>query len=156
MMELFQYHCIDTSALISMWREHYRPKNFPSVWRLMEEHIDRGELVAPREVYEELAQGNDDLFEFVKRKQTRLFKELDEEQSKFVFEVKANFPKLSDYNKAVPDADPFVVALAMQKGWKVVTSESDKSPYKIPAACRFYRIPCLSPADFIQENRWEI
>ena len=156
MMELFQYHCIDTSALISMWREHYRPKNFPSVWRLMEQHIDRGELVAPREVYEEPAQGSDDLFEFVKRKQNRLFKELDEEQSKFVFEVKANFPKLSDYNKAVPDADPFVVALAMQKGWKVVTSESDKSPYKIPAACRFYRIPCLSPADFIQENRWEI
>jgi hypothetical protein len=155
-MELFQYHCIDTSALISMWREHYRPKNFPSVWRLMEEHIDRGELVAPREVYEELAQGNDDLFEFVKRKQNKLFKELDEEQSRFVFEIKAKFPKLSDYNKAVPDADPFVVALAMQKGWKVVTSESDKSPYKIPAACRFYRIPCLSPADFIQENRWEI
>jgi hypothetical protein len=155
-MELFQYHCIDTSALISMWREHYRPKNFPSVWRLMEQHIDRGELVAPREVYEELAQGNDDLLEFVKRKQNKLFKELDEEQSRFVFEVKAKFPKLSDYNKAVPDADPFVVALAMQKGWKVVTSESDKSPYKIPAACRFYRIPCLSPADFIQENRWEI
>jgi hypothetical protein len=122
----------------------------------MEQHIDRGELVAPREVYEELAQGNDDLLEFVKRKQNKLFKELDEEQSRFVFEVKAKFPKLSDYNKAVPDADPFVVALAMQKGWKVVTSESDKSPYKIPAACRFYRIPCLSPADFIQENRWEI
>jgi len=155
-MELFQYYCFDTSALISMWREHYRPKNFPSVWKLMEQHIERGELVAPREVYDELEQGKDDLFEFVKRQQKSLFKELDEEQARFVFEVKAKFPKLSDDHKVVPDADPFVVALAMQKGWKVVTSESDKSPHKIPAACRFFRIPCLSPADFIQENRWEI
>lgn len=156
MMELFQYYCLDTSALISMWREHYRPKNFPSVWRLMEQHIDRGELVAPREVYEELAQGKDDLFEFIKGKQNALFKELDEEQARFVFEVKAKFPRLSDDNKAVPDADPFVVALAMKKGWKVVTSESHRSPFKIPAACRFYGIVCLSPADFIQENQWEI
>lgn len=122
----------------------------------MEQHIDQGELVAPHEVYEELAQGKDDLFEFVKKKQNRLFKDLDIEQARFIFEVKARFPKLSDDNKAVPDADPFVVALAVKKGRKVVTSESQRSPFKIPAACRFYQIPCLSPADFIQENRWEI
>jgi hypothetical protein len=34
------------------------------------------------------------------------------------------FPSLIDEKKTTPDADPFVVALALSKGWKVVTSEN--------------------------------
>ena len=156
MTELFQFYCIDTSALITMWRQHYRPRNFPSVWRAIEQHIDQGELIAPREVFAELEQGNDDLFTFIKRKHDRFFKDLDTEQVGLVFEIKAKFPKLSDDNKIVPDADPFVVALARQKGWKVVTTESEKSPDKIPAVCRHYGIQHLTPADFIAEKQWKI
>lgn len=156
MKELFQFYCIDTSALVDMWRENYRPKNFPSVWRLMTQHIEQGELVAPQEVYAELEVGKDDLFQFVRKTKRTMFKDLDEEQVKLTFDIKSRFPKLSDDNKTIPDADPFVVALACQKGWKVVTAESDKSPYKMPAACRHYKIPCLSPADFIAEKNWEI
>lgn len=156
MREIFSFYCIDTSALITMWREHYRPQNFPTLWRLMERAIDEGELLAPREVYDELEQKRDDLFEFVKRKQDRLFRHLDDEQIRLTFEIKAKFPQLSDDKKTMPDADPFVVSLARQKGWKVVTSESDRSPVKIPAACTYYGIPYLSPADFIAEREWVI
>lgn len=139
-----------------MWRKDYRPQNFPTVWRLMELAIDAGELIAPREVYDELQEGQDDLLEFVKGKQSNLVKDLDEEQIKLMFEIKARFPQLSDDKKIIPDADPFVIALARQKGWKVVTSESDRSPIRIPAACKHYGIPCLSPADFIEEKKWVI
>jgi beta-phosphoglucomutase-like phosphatase (HAD superfamily) len=118
--------------------------------------IDAGELIAPREVYDELHEGQDDLLEFVKARQSKLFKDLDEEQIRLMFEIKARFPKLSDDKKVIPDADPFVIALARQKGWKVVTSESDRSSVRIPAACKHYGIPYLSPADFIAEKNWVI
>ncbi len=156
MKEIFSFYCIDTSAIVTMWREHYRPQNFPTVWRFMGLVIDEGELVAPREVYDELQEGRDGLFEFVRRKQSKFVKDLDEEQIKLMFEIKARFPQLSDDKKTIPDADPFVIALARQKGWRVVTSESDRSPIKIPAACKHYGIPYLSPADFIAEKKWVI
>ena len=141
-----------------MWRVHYRPKNFPSVWQQMSFHVKRKELIAPREVFEELRAGRDDLFDFA-RKHKEMFVELDAEQIALVLEILSVFPKLIDANKTIPDADPYVIALAKKKGWSVVTAEnksnSPKKP-KIPNVCQHYGIPCLSLPDFIADMKWKI
>ncbi|NLF39783.1 DUF4411 family protein [bacterium] len=159
MTELFAYYCFDTSALVTMWRFMYPPRNFASVWRKMETHINQGELVIPQEVYDELDAGNDDLFEFVKEHAGVMVKHLDDEQVELTFEILARFPGLVDVNRTIPEADPYVIALARQKGWNVVTSEvpsGSAAKPKIPNVCEAYRIPCLSPIQFINEMNWNI
>jgi len=159
MTELFAYYCFDTCALVTMWRHMYPPRNFPSVWQQMELHIKGGEIVIPREVYNELQVGNDDLFSFVKKQATIIVKDLDHEQVQLTFEILASFPGLVDINKSIPEADPYVIALARQKGWKIVTCEAfstSAAKPKIPNASAKYKIPCLSPLEFIGEMNWDI
>lgn len=56
----------DTSAYLSGWRHHLRPKNFPGVWALIEAALDDGRIVSPRAVYTELESKDDDVFDWVK------------------------------------------------------------------------------------------
>lgn len=159
MTELFVYYCFDTSALVTMWRFMYPPGNFASVWGQMQAHIKDGQVVVPKEVYEELRVGNDDLFEFVNEHAETMVKDLDHEQVKLTFEILGRFPRLVDANRVIPEADPYVIALARQKGWKVVTSEVPSGAAarpKIPDVCAAYGIPCLSPIQFINEMDWNI
>jgi hypothetical protein len=125
----------------------------------MEQHINNGEVVVPREVYDELKVGNDDLFGFVKSHAPTMVKELDEEQAKLTFAILAEFRGLVELNRSTPEADPYVIALAQQKGWKVVTCEtlsSSSAKPKIPNVCSKYKIPCLTPLEFIETMKWDI
>jgi hypothetical protein len=40
----------DTSAYLNGWRDHYPPKTFPSVWKLIEDAMVDQRIIAPREV----------------------------------------------------------------------------------------------------------
>jgi hypothetical protein len=125
----------------------------------MKKHILNGEIIIPREVYDELHVGNDDLYGFVKEHASVMVKDLDDEQVRLTMEILSLFPNLVDPNKSTPDADPYIVALARQKGWKVVTSEAfSNSPTKpkIPNVCAHYDILCISPIEFIAETKWDI
>ena len=159
MRELFTFYCIDTSALITMWQYHYPISVFPSLWDKIDFHIKQGEILIPSEVYEELRTGGDNLFEWIKERKARIVKELDEEQVKIVFKIEAKFPNLIDKNKTKPDADPFVIALAYQKNWKVVTTEifsQNPNKPKIPNVCEHYKITCLNIVEFFKDLNFKI
>ncbi|KPJ53507.1 MAG: hypothetical protein AMS16_05250, partial [Planctomycetes bacterium DG_58] len=117
--------------------------------------ITGGDLVAPREVLGELKRQRDELYRWAVAQ--KCFLALDEEQIAYVKDIMAKFPSLVDPNKTIPDADPFVIALALAKGWKVITTEGPggTSPRKrIPDVCRHYGINCLSLLDFFREKGW--
>ena len=69
-------YCIDTSALISAWKEQYPPDIFLSFWRNVEKLILQGTLISPDEVLRELEDGSDDLHSWAK-KQADFFVPLD-------------------------------------------------------------------------------
>jgi len=155
MGDLFPGYVIDTSALIDLWRRHYPRDIFPSLWERLEKQIGAGELIKPQEVINELEQQHDELLAWAKKR--KFAKELKGEQISWVSRVLAVFPDLVDEKKAATDADPFVVALAGAKGWKVVTSEKrgEKGKRrKIPDACDHYDIKCLSLVDFFRDKDW--
>jgi predicted nucleic acid-binding protein len=154
MSELFPGYVIDTSALIDLWRPYPRDI-FKSLWSKVTVLIADGELIAPQEVLKELEQQHDDLLRWAK-KQT-FFKELDNEQIVLLHDIVHRFPDIVDVEKTKADADPHVIALAMSKGWKVVTQEKYTKPQarkKIPDVCEHYRIPCLSLFDFFRDKGW--
>jgi hypothetical protein len=71
------------------------------------------------------------------------------------------FPDLIDSESEHEQADPWVIALAIEKAGEdplfgkksvaVVSQENKLSPKKIPAACTFFKTEHLSLKDFFQE-----
>lgn len=155
MADLFPGYVIDTNALIDLWRRRYPRDVFPTLWQKLEELAASGELVAPQEVLNELQKQHDELHVWAKRQ--RFFMDLDSEQIQHVKDILKEFPSLIDEKKTVPDADPFVIALAMAKGWKVVSSENPagtSARKRIPDVCIHYRVKCLTLLDFFRDRKW--
>lgn len=130
-------YCIDTNALIDLWRRLHPPDIFPSLWEKIEALIHDGRFIAPREVLNELEKVDDDLLKWAKKHRT-IFRDLEIDQQEHVKDRLSIFPNLVDIDKTIPDADPFVIALAMTESSTVVTSERLAGPGgkpNIPNVC---------------------
>lgn len=151
----FPGYCIDTNALIDLWRRFYPSDIFPSLWKDLEDLISENCLIAPREVLSELGKWDDELLKWAK-KHKKMFKDLDYDQMQEVTKILKDFPSLVDPNKTTPDADPFVIALAISKDWTVVTSEkpSTGGRAKIPDVCKKCNVKCISLIEFFREQKW--
>ncbi len=152
MLDLFPGYVIDTSALIDLWRGCPRDV-YPDLRPQIESLIASGDLIAPQEVLAELEVQRDELYEWAK--QQSLFVDLDDDQIRLARSILKRFPKLVDEKKTTPDADPFVVALALSRGWKVVSSEKGHgSGATIPDVCTHYEVQCLRLLDFFRDRKW--
>ena len=68
-------YCIDTSALIEAWQVDYPIENFPGFWKRMDELIEAGRLVAPKEVLRETTKRSDELHTWLNARK-QMFREL--------------------------------------------------------------------------------
>lgn len=151
-------YCIDTSALIDLHTNHYPPDIFPGLWKDIESIVKQGLLISPDEVYREARQKDDGLARWGKTHKG-MFVSLDEDQIQEVRRILKEFPGLVDPNKTIPDADPFLIALAKCRAWTVVTSEKpNNSPLrpKIPNVCKSLNVKCIRLLEFFREIKLEI
>lgn len=153
---LIRGYVIDTSALINLWRVHYSPDIFQTLWKKdLEKIIHEKLLIAPREVFNELQPRDDDLWKWA-RNHKDMFIGLDEEQVLLVRNIEKKYPELIDSKKTTAVADPFVIALAISKDWAVITSEmSNPGKPRIPDVCREYNIKCIGIMEFLREMGWK-
>lgn len=151
-------YCFDTSALIWM-KNIYIPKTFVTLWAKFGELVDKGIVISPREVLDEIAAKDDELHKWAKSKKL-MFYELDPEQIALAQDIVRSFPSLIDGNKTIPEADPFVIALARKKGALVVTQETLVFPVvkkvKIPNVCNHHGVEYIDTTEFIRRQHWEI
>jgi hypothetical protein len=159
-----QVYCIDTSSLMDLDRTYPRVR-FQRVWQNIELLIDNDLLIAPREVFYELKQGDDALFRWAKTKRN-MFKPLESEQAKAASHILSQCPALIDPMKATPQADPFLIALAQVRGITgvgslfklthvVVTQEGRNHPNKIPQVCKRLGIECLNLLGLFESEKWQ-
>jgi hypothetical protein len=153
-LRLFPGYCVDTSALIDLGRQYPRTV-FLGLWRRIESLVEKGDLVAPREALRELEQVDDEVARWAKKHRC-MFAELDAAQIQEVRKILRRFPKLTDPSKEIPDADPFVLALARANRLTVVTSEKPVGPgaQKIPNVCDTLRVPWLNLVAFFERQGW--
>lgn len=148
-------YCLDTSALVNPWRRYYPLELFPSIWDHLDECIAQGRVFASHEVQHELEQKDDELLAYAKKKDG-LFVPLDDVQQGYVTEIVNKFPLWINSESAKNSADPFVVALAKQRGLTVVTYETKAGPgsakTKIPNVCDHFAVPCLTYLGFLKET----
>jgi hypothetical protein len=154
-------YCADTSALIDL-RRRYPPKVFGALWTEVERLINRGRLIAPREVLRELQRGDDEMYKWAKTHE-RMFVDLDEEQMALVREIQGAFPRWIDHEADAPIADPFVIALARRQTLLnagdprvVVSHENPGGPgaTRIPNVCERYGIEHLQLVDLFIREGW--
>ncbi|MCX6843147.1 MAG: DUF4411 family protein [candidate division WOR-3 bacterium] len=148
-------HVIDTSALIDLHQVVYAPDVFRTLWTNLAELVDRGVLLAPREVYNEIVRGNDALVTWAKQHK-RMFCDPDGEQQSLVRDILRRFPRLVDSTKLTPAADPFVIALAEAGMHTVVCSEKSGMPGRprIPGVCKARNVRCVDSLGMFRDLKW--
>ena len=151
-------YSIDTSAILHAWRRSYPPEVFPSLWKKFDELIERGDLLATEEVLRELEKKDDEVHEWVKRRQ-HMIVPIDVRIQEVVSTILASHKKLLDTRKNRSGADPFVIALAVIRDCTVVTNEaptSSPSRPNIPDVCSALGVRSIDVLGLIREQRWVI
>ena len=109
-------YCLDTSALLFM-ADTYSADVFPEVWEELADLVTDRVVIAPREVRRELEKKDDNGALSWARAHGSLFQPLDADQASIAAQV-MNSPQLLgliDLDSELPDADPFVFALAIAR-----------------------------------------
>lgn len=162
-----EYICyvIDTSSLIEMKDKYPRDVSlFKPIWENVEKLCRNGRLIAPIEVLKEIEQGDDELKRWSKNRR-KIFIKPDESQFAKISEILNTFSFLAKSEKLGPNADPWVIALAVEKNeegqkvlfpnkYIVVTEESKTKPNKIPAVCKNYNIECVNLIELFRREGW--
>ncbi|RLI48384.1 MAG: DUF4411 domain-containing protein [Candidatus Thorarchaeota archaeon] len=151
-MILLKYS-FDTSAFIQPFRDYYPPDVFPTLWDLIGSLIERGDIIATKEVQFELQQKDDKLVTYVRRF-PGLFVELSDEVQREAHAIINHYPGWVDPYKHKNMADPFVIALARVHDLTVVSYEEEKKGrVKIPRVCKDFGVRHFTFVDFLRDAR---
>ncbi len=157
-------YCFDTSAFVMLSRTSENIIALPNeLWNHLKEMMENGEIISHEIVFEEISSGTknpDFITKWIADKKSSFLKKTDSQiidMSKIV----KQFPDLIDPEAEHEQADPWIVALAMEKCKErnlfeeydciVVSQESQKSSKKIPAVCKFFGVKHLSLKEFFDE-----
>jgi hypothetical protein len=165
-MDQLTVYCIDTSSLTHL-KYQYPQENFGSLWKACADLVAAKRLIAPRHVLRELEKidDEDELRAFAKQN-GEMFLPLDAEQTAAAAEIVNRFAGLIDTLAPIPQADPYVVALAIctsrRTGARCVVIAEEKPtaypapghPAKIPNVCQAYELQCLPLRKLISAERW--
>ena len=159
-------YVIDTNSLVEL-SNHYPSATFHSLWSRLQELVDRGKLIAPRRVYDELLEygGESEVVKWATRNQ-KMFK--DENSAEFIqllAEITNKHSNWVDVDSEKNKADPYIVALArltkantrLTTGEVVVVSEESTDPkrLKIPSVCAEYKIRCIKLLQLFETEGWK-
>lgn len=144
-------YVVDTSSWIALFRG--RPKKLnENIRARVDALIRRGLVVSPRLVYDELSARNDELLSWISDRQ-EIFRDADTSMLELVVKINSKHPLLTRQNKAMPSADPHIIALAVildRRGLSpppvVVTEESNRPDRiaKIPYVADDYGVMCTN------------
>jgi len=157
-------YVVDTSSLIEM-KDKY-PKDvslFKPVWENVEKLCRESRLVMS-EVLKEIDQGDDELKRWSKSRR-KIFIKPNKSQFDKISEILSKFPFLAKPERPGPNADPWIIALAVEKNYEeqkglfpkkyiVVTEESKTKQDRIPAVCRNYNIECVNLIELFRREEW--
>ena len=152
-------YIIDTCSLTTLYRV-YPNDVFGRVWSHVESLIDSGVLISSIEVLLELEAVEDRLLEWARLQNLKgIFNELDSRVQQLAKEILKTHGNLLDFRKRKSSGDVFVIALAMSRGYAVVTEEQHSGgpqKSKIPDVCDYYSIKCINLIQMLRETKLSI
>ncbi len=163
-------YVFDTSVFLVLHVHNTQVIELPKeIWDVLDRMIKSGQIISHFYVYEEVvnekAEKPDMMTKWLIPKK-QYFEKENEQQVIYVSKIIKKFPKLIDPSREKEQADPWIIAQAItfnkqtnlleDAEYVVATQENQNSTVKIPAACRNYKIRCLSLKDFFGENNIKI
>jgi hypothetical protein len=163
-------YCLDTSVYIQAYRTYYAFDIAPGFWNALEKLTDEGVIVSPIAVHLEITKGKDDLAQWTRSQNSKLFIEPDAS-------VNAALRQIADFTNGrysddhwirdfLGGADPWVIAQAKAHNLIVVTMEGSKTTeeidkitkrirgkIKIPNMCAHFGVGCISTFDLLRKLR---
>ncbi|MCJ7448983.1 MAG: DUF4411 family protein [Bacteroidales bacterium] len=158
---------IDSSALITDNR-FYPKKVIPDLWIYIEELFQQKKLCSHDMVYNEIIPSSgpkDDIGKLIHKFKSSFYP-ITNKQGQLALQILANFPRLIDPRAKKDEADPWIIALVIEKmeavdifgnasDYVVVSAESEKSDTKIPAVCKHFKVRHMNLFQFFDANGWE-
>lgn len=157
-------YCFDTSAFVTLSRTNENIIELPkTLWEHLEAMMESGEIISHRIVFDEIssnAKNPDFITKWVTDKKDCFLIRTDAQIAEIPKIVK-KFPGLIDHTYEREQADPWLIALAIEKSKDnnlfeicvsvVVSQENPNSSKKIPAVCKAFNIKHLSLRNFFDE-----
>jgi len=152
-------YCLDSNCLVEAWNKYYSPDFCEGYWEVLAELGRRKVIFLPEKVQEEIFKKDDTLKKWLQK--TRLpVKAIDvsvQECLKAIFAKDPNHRRLVDSSKRRSEADPWVIAHAINEKAVVVTKEDRNADVasprvKIPNVCDAMGVRWISDFDFIRET----
>lgn len=157
-------YCFDSSAFMALNRANNDLFDISStLWKHLEEMMQDGMIISHKLVFEEIdskSKSPDFLARWIANKRD-YFKKITPFQIETVQGIVAKFPGLIDYKSEHDQADPWLIALAIEKSNEqtlfeknipiVVSQESANSGNKIPAVCKEFGVQHRSLREFFDE-----
>ncbi|HBR17088.1 MAG TPA: hypothetical protein DD725_05705 [Deltaproteobacteria bacterium] len=154
-------YSIDTNIFLDWWERRYPPDVFPALKQSVERLSSDGKLYAPEGVWTEIQHvGSTELKAWAKQNR-KIFLPHDQNIQIQANQIQDQFPGLIDANAYHDEADRYVIALAKNKGFTVVTHEtsarSKKRPprsHYIPDVCAALNIKCIELVELMRREKW--
>lgn len=157
-------YCFDTSAFLALSRTSENVIKIPTtVWEQLDKMMKLETVISHKLVYEEIC-GNPKNKDFITSwimSRKKYFIGKNDIQRAQIPKIVSKHPKLLDYEREREQADPWIIALAIEKSKEntlfetcisvVVNQENPNSSKKIPAACRSFGIEHLLLRGFFDE-----
>jgi uncharacterized protein DUF4411 len=124
----------------------------------MDDAARKGEIVVVDEVLREVERKDDGLVGWLKERQSMVIS-IDDALQRRVVEIMAKYSRLVDSRKNRSGCDPWVIALAQERGLTVVTAEKRSGTLarpKIPDVCDDMGIPCIEVIDLFRRQGWKV
>jgi len=151
-------------------QRYYPLRMLPDLWKQVEELFLKGKITSHEFVYDEIVPTDkkavkDDLATLISKYKTN-FKSISKRQAQLVLEIVTLFPNLIDPRSKKDQADPWIVAMVVEmmeednlfdqdSDFVIISTESEKSPNKIPAVCKHYRVRHMNLFEFFEDNDWK-
>lgn len=158
MADLLATYCIETSSIVDLARRRFPDDLYPGLLAAVEGMVSAGQIVAPREVYRELEKSADEVLEWAKNRKG-MFVDPTPRQIELLRDMRSRDQRVFSLNKPGPDADPWVVAVAVEGNLKVITSENrvggNAQKFQIPNLCEMFSVECLDLFGMFRSLEWQ-
>jgi hypothetical protein len=153
---------LDSNIFIEANRVTYPLEVFPGFWEWLDQQNKAGIVKSIRPIYEELVAGDDELAEWVKKRNSQAwFLNVDDDETQLAYAEIVNLVMAQDkkYKEAVRTdflgvADPWLIAKAMTLNAQIVTHESNDTNNKkkvlIPVVASFFNVKTISTMDLMR------
>jgi hypothetical protein len=159
-LSLFTGYILDANPIIDLGRRIYPPEAREKAREIVEEMITKGMIKSPQEVYLELSNKSKDSGDEVLKwcnAHRHIFEDLTDPVQQHLATVLSQFSGMVKVDLGSFDADPILVAMALDSGWTVVTRDGMRlsaSAAGVHQVCDHFNVRCITEYEFLKENGW--